>query len=50
VNEITGELTTQYLRMPRVGAMSRFLPVKDHDELAQRREEIELIARARGLL
>jgi UTP--glucose-1-phosphate uridylyltransferase len=50
VNEITGELPTQYLRMPRVGAMSRFLPVKDHDELAQRREEIELIARARGLL
>ncbi len=50
VNEITAELPTQYLRMPRVGPMSRFLPVKDHDELARRREEIELVARARGLL
>lgn len=50
VNEITGELPTQYLRMPRVGPMSRFLPVKDHEELERRRGEIEQIARARGIL
>jgi UTP--glucose-1-phosphate uridylyltransferase len=50
VNEITDKLPTQYLRMPRVGAMSRFLPVKDHEELERRRGEIELVARARGLL
>jgi UTP--glucose-1-phosphate uridylyltransferase len=50
VNEITDKLPTQYLHMPRVGPMSRFLPVKDHEELERRRGEIELVARARGLL
>lgn len=50
VNEMTGVLPTQYLHMPREGARSRFLPVKDHEELERRRGEIELIARARGLL
>jgi UTP--glucose-1-phosphate uridylyltransferase len=50
VNEITGELPTVYLRLPRNGAASRFLPVKDPAELERRRPEIEAVARARGIL
>lgn len=50
LNEITGELATQYLRLPRAGADSRFLPVKDVPELEARRPEIELVARTRGFL
>ncbi len=50
LNEITGELPTQYVHMPRVGEHARFLPVKDVPELEQRRPEIELVARARGFL
>ncbi|MEO8180480.1 MAG: UTP--glucose-1-phosphate uridylyltransferase [Deltaproteobacteria bacterium] len=50
VNEVTSFLSTRYLRVPRDGAESRFLPVKDHDELTRRRSEIELVARSRGLL
>jgi UTP--glucose-1-phosphate uridylyltransferase len=50
LNEITGELSTQYLRLPRRGPDSRFLPVKDMPELEARRPEIELVARTRGFL
>jgi UTP--glucose-1-phosphate uridylyltransferase len=50
LNEITGELSTQYLRLPRKGPDSRFLPVKDVPELEARRPEIELVARTRGFL
>jgi UTP--glucose-1-phosphate uridylyltransferase len=50
VNEITGVLTTVYARLPRNGAHSRFLPVKDPAELERRRPEIELVARSRGIL
>ena len=50
VNEITGELPTVYLRLPRTGERARFLPVKDFDELERRRPEIETVARARGFL
>jgi len=50
VNEITGELPTVYLRLPRTGESARFLPVKDFDELERRRPEIETVARARGFL
>jgi len=50
VNEITGELDTVYLRLPRTGPNARFLPVKDFEELERRRSEIELVARARGML
>jgi UTP--glucose-1-phosphate uridylyltransferase len=48
LNEITGELGTVYLRLPRTGDRARFLPVKDFDELERRRPEIETVARARG--
>jgi UTP--glucose-1-phosphate uridylyltransferase len=50
IGEVTSQLGTRFLRVPRDGASSRFLPVKDHDELAQRRPEIEAVARARGML
>jgi len=50
VNEITSYLPTAYLHMPRDGAASRFLPVKDNEELALRVPEILAVARARGIL
>jgi UTP--glucose-1-phosphate uridylyltransferase len=50
IGEITSHLETRFIRMPREGAGSRFLPVKDLDELAARRSEIELVARERGML
>jgi UTP--glucose-1-phosphate uridylyltransferase len=50
VNEVTSVLPTKYLHLPRTGEKSRFLPVKDNDELAARVPEIELIAKANGWL
>jgi UTP--glucose-1-phosphate uridylyltransferase len=50
VNEVTSSLATAYLHMPRNGAVSRFLPVKDNDELAARVPEILAVARARGII
>jgi UTP--glucose-1-phosphate uridylyltransferase len=49
LQELTANLRASYLRVPREGAQSRFLPVKDHDELARRRSEIEAVARERGM-
>ncbi len=50
VNEITSTLPTAFVHMPRNGAVSRFLPVKDNDELARRVPEILAVARARGII
>lgn len=50
INEMTNHLDTTYLRVPRTGEASRFLPVKDPNELAERRSEIESVARARGMV
>ncbi len=50
LGEITTGLPSQFLRVPRDGTVSRFLPVKDTAELERRRPEIEAIARARGML
>ncbi|MBX3202820.1 MAG: UTP--glucose-1-phosphate uridylyltransferase [Labilithrix sp.] len=50
VQEITAHLPTTYLRVPREGVESRFLPVKDHEELARRRAAIGAVARARGMI
>jgi UTP--glucose-1-phosphate uridylyltransferase len=50
VNEVTSFLPSRYLLVPRSGAQARFLPVKDNQELEQRREQIELVARSRGML
>lgn len=50
VNEVTSHLSSRFLRVPREGAASRFLPVKDNEELEARRAENELVARNRGML
>lgn len=50
IQEITAHLSSTYLRVPRDGAESRFLPVKDNEELVRRREDIRVVARARGML
>lgn len=50
INEITMHLDTRCLRVPREGLRSRFLPVKDPDELEHRRPEIEAVAADRKML
>lgn len=49
VQEITSHLPSTYLRVPREGVESRFLPVKDAGELARRKADIRAVARARGM-
>ena len=50
LQEITAQMPSTYLQVSRDGASSRFLPVKDFDELAKRRANIEVVARARGMV
>lgn len=50
IQEITAHLPSTYVEVPRDGVESRFLPVKDFDELAKRQANIELVARARGMV
>lgn len=50
LGEVTAGLEPLFLRVPREGVESRFLPVKDNEELAKRRPEIEAIAKARGMI
>jgi UTP--glucose-1-phosphate uridylyltransferase len=50
LQEITAQMPSTYLEVSRDGASSRFLPVKDFDELAKRRANIEVVARARGMV
>lgn len=49
INEVSFALPTSYVKVPREGAASRFLPVKDFNELEARRKDIEALARARGM-
>jgi UTP--glucose-1-phosphate uridylyltransferase len=50
IQELTAHLRTVYVEVPREGEASRFLPVKDHDELAKRRPTIEAVGKKRGML
>ena len=50
VQELTSAMPAAYVRVPREGATSRFLPVKDHDELAKRAADIRAVAAARGMI
>ena len=50
LQELTAALAATYAQVPRDGNRSRFLPVKDHDELAKRRPEIRAVAETRGML
>ena len=50
IGELTTALRTKFVKVPRHGLESRFLPVKDRAELEARREHIRAVAAARGLL
>ena len=50
LQEITAQMRSTYLEVSRDGASSRFLPVKDFEELVKRRTNIEVVARARGMV
>jgi UTP--glucose-1-phosphate uridylyltransferase len=50
INEVTFHLPTQYARVPRSGTASRFLPVKDYEELARRQADLDALAIARGMV
>lgn len=50
LNEVTRHLRTRHLAVPRSGPGSRFIPVKNPDELVTRRAEIEHSLRTRGIL
>lgn len=50
LGEVTSALDTQFVKVPRQGKASRFLPVKDYAELEARQGEITLVARDRGML
>jgi UTP--glucose-1-phosphate uridylyltransferase len=50
LGEITTMLPPRFVRVPRQGPASRFLPVKDVPELERRRSEIDEALRARGIL
>jgi UTP--glucose-1-phosphate uridylyltransferase len=49
LGELTSHLDTEFIEVPRAGAGSRFLPVKDFDELAARQAEIAEVGQARGM-
>ncbi|MEZ4308213.1 MAG: UTP--glucose-1-phosphate uridylyltransferase [Polyangiaceae bacterium] len=50
LGELTSAIEPVFVRVPREGSASRFLPVKDVPELEKRRPEIELALSARGIL
>jgi UTP--glucose-1-phosphate uridylyltransferase len=50
LQELTSAIEASYVRVPRGGELSRFLPAKDFDDLARRGEQIRAVARARGML
>jgi UTP--glucose-1-phosphate uridylyltransferase len=50
LQEITAAADAAYVEVAREGSRSRFLPVKDFDELEKRRPEIRTVAEARGML
>ncbi len=50
VNEVASYLDTGFVRVPRDGPESRFLPVKDDEALEAKRKVIEAVAADRGML
>jgi UTP--glucose-1-phosphate uridylyltransferase len=50
LQELTAAMRATYVRVPREGTSSRFLPVKDVEELAARRDDIQAIAQTRGMI
>jgi UTP--glucose-1-phosphate uridylyltransferase len=50
VGQLTAFLPSHFLEVPRSGPGGRFQPVKDPEELDQRRADIETILRSRGII
>jgi UTP--glucose-1-phosphate uridylyltransferase len=50
LQELTAALPSGYRRVSREAVASRFVPVKDFDELARRKGDIRAIAEARGMI
>jgi UTP--glucose-1-phosphate uridylyltransferase len=50
LGELTSHLDTRFVEVPRDGPESRFLPVKDYDELATRQPELRAALTARGII
>lgn len=50
INEVASHLDTSFVRVPRHGAESRFLPVKDDDALEAKRPLLEAVATERGMI
>jgi UTP--glucose-1-phosphate uridylyltransferase len=50
LQELTAAMPAAYVRVPRTGVESRFLPVKDYGELESRRDEIRAISQGRGMM
>ena len=50
VGQLTAFLPSPFLEVPRSGPAGRFQPVKDPEELDQRRGDIETILRARSII
>ena len=50
LGEMTFHLPTRFVRVARSGSNARFLPVKDPEELARRRPDLENVCRERGML
>jgi UTP--glucose-1-phosphate uridylyltransferase len=50
LQELTAALPSTYIRVPREGVRSRFLPVKDRADLEARKKDIEAVARKRGMV
>ena len=50
LQDLTEAMPAAYLRVPREGLSSRFLPVKDDQELLLRRDTIRAVAQARGMV
>jgi UTP--glucose-1-phosphate uridylyltransferase len=50
LQELTAAMPAAYVRVPRTGVESRFLPVKDYAELETRRDEIRAVAQGRGMM
>lgn len=50
INEVAAHLDTRFVRVPRDGGESRFLPVKDNEDLVRKRPAIEAVARHQGVI
>jgi UTP--glucose-1-phosphate uridylyltransferase len=50
MGELTSHLDTRFLHVDRAGERSRFLPVKDLEDLERRRPAIRAVLEARGII